>query len=174
MLGKCARWCHNKSVGLLVLRVSLGAFFLAHGIAKFQNMELMVDFFASLGLASFWVYVVAVSESLAGAMLIVGAFSWVAAAMITVDMAVAIFKVTGPNPQGQDFLPHFVSGWGTNLIYAAAALCIAWCGAGRWSLTAMWLRRKGMACRDCKADHGMGHNCPDCKDGHEASAAPQA
>lgn len=169
MLCKCNKYLHNKSVGLLLLRIALGTFFLVHGISKFQNMDSVVAYFNSIGLVAFWAYVVAVSEVIVGLALILGAFLWVAAFLLTVMTAVAIYKVTGPNPQGQTFLIHYISSWGTNVIYAAAAICVASCGAGRWSLNAWMMRRWKMNkdCIDCRADHGMGHNCPTCPPEHQ-------
>jgi uncharacterized membrane protein YphA (DoxX/SURF4 family) len=167
VLGRCAKTCHNKGIGLLVLRLSLGAFFVAHGTVKFQNMEMMQQFFASLGFQPWMAPLVAVVEILSGLALILGAFVWPAAVGITIIMALAVLKVTS-KAQG-DELTQFITGWGPNLIYAAAALCIAWCGAGRYSLTAWHLKRKGMAegvCRDCKAGHGVGHDCSECPPSH--------
>jgi putative oxidoreductase len=154
-------------LGLLLLRVPLGAFFIAHGINKFQNMAAMETFFASLGFGPFWPKLVAVTELFSGVAILSGAFLWVAAPLITIVMAVAIWKVTASAPG--PLLTNFISGWGPNVIYAVAALALAFIGAGRWSLTAWWLRRKGMdqSCKDCRADHGMGHNCPACPGEHK-------
>jgi uncharacterized membrane protein YphA (DoxX/SURF4 family) len=145
----------------------LGAFFIAHGVSKFQNMAMMKEFFGSLGLPAWTAVLVACAEVFSGTALLLGAFVWIAAPLITIVMLVAIWKVTSKAPG--NILLSFISGWGPNLIYAAAALCIAFCGAGRYSLTAWWLRRKGMQkdCRDCKAGHGMGHDCPDCPADHQ-------
>jgi putative oxidoreductase len=167
ILGRCWRWCHNKAVGILVLRLVLGAFFISHGLAKFQNLEQMKAFFDSLGLMPWMAILVACAEILSGTALILGAFVWVAATLISIVMAVAIWKVT--SQASGPLVIGFISGWGTNLVYAAAALCIAFCGAGRYSLTAWWLRRRGLkkeACRDCMAGHGLGHDCPDCPPTH--------
>lgn len=169
---RCNKYFHNKSVGLLLLRLSLGSFFLVHGISKLQNMDSVVAYFNSIGLVTFWAYVVSISEIIVGLTLILGIFLWVAAFLLTVMSIVAIYKVTGPNPQGQTFLIHYISSWGSNLIYATAAICIASCGAGRWSLNALWMRRmmkdgKDDMCVDCKADHGLGHNCPNCPSEHQ-------
>lgn len=166
-MGRCSRWCHNKAVGVLVLRLMLGVFFLGHGISKFQNMEMMKGFFGSLGLPPWTAIVVACAEVFSGAALVLGAFLWIAAPLITIIMLVAAWKVGAKYPG--DALTTFIAGWGPNLVYAAAALCLAFCGAGRYSLTAWYLRRKGMQgdCRDGKASHGIGHDCPDCPPEHQ-------
>lgn len=154
-VGKCWRWCHRKSVGLLVLRVALGAFFLAHGISKFQNLAIMQEFFVSIGLAAWMAPVIAAVESLAGLALILGAYLWPAALGIIGVMAVATWKVTGLNVYGQSWLLHYVSGWAPNAIYAAAALALAFTGAGEYSLTAWCLKRCPVLCRFCRMDHGI-------------------
>jgi putative oxidoreductase len=184
MFGKCYKWLHNKSVGVLVLRIALGAFFLGHGISKFMNMDQVLPFFASIGLNSFWTYVTATSEVVVGVSLILGIFLWLAAFLLVVMSAVAIIKVTGPNPSEQPFLIHYISSWGSNVIFAAAAVCVAFCGAGRYSLAALWMRRRmkmvcvdcktenkadcehNKVCVDCQSDHGLGHNCPTCPPEH--------
>lgn len=129
---------------------------------------MITQFFASIGFQNpLWAKFVATGEVVAGAALIFGAFLWPAALFITGLMLVAIWTVTSKAPG--DRLINFINGWGRETIYASAALCLAWCGAGRWSLTAWWLRRKGLraaACRECLATHGVGHDCPDCPAEH--------
>jgi putative oxidoreductase len=144
-VGKCCSWGHNKNIGVLILRLALGVFFIAHSTAKFQNMGVMTAFFGQLGLAPFWPYIVATAEMVSGLALVLGVFLWLAAFLITVVMTVAVVMVMGPNPANQPFILHFISGWGPNVIYAAAALCLAFCGPGRFSLNAWWMRRRGMA-----------------------------
>jgi putative oxidoreductase len=161
MLGKCTSWCHNKSVGLLVLRLALGSFFVAHGIAKFQNIDATVAMFGTWGISPLLTKITAAAEVLAGAAFVLGAFQWIAAAIITTVMVVAIVKVTGAPVQGQPELLHFIFGWGPNMVYAATAVALAFCGAGRWSLTAWYMKRKGIACHMCKVDHG-GAGCANC------------
>lgn len=165
--GKCWKWCHRRSLGILVLRVVLGAFFLAHGISKFENLAAMKEFFASLSLATPFASFVAIVEILSGTALILGAWLWPAALGITVIMTVAIWKVTGKNIYGQPLLIHFISGWAPNIIYAAAAIALAFTGAGKYSLTAWYMRRyRGEdSCRECQVNH-------DCEPTETAAPAP--
>lgn len=165
-MGMCCRWCHNRALGQLLLRLALGGFFIAHGVSKFINMTDMIAVFGEWGLASYWAYIIATTELLAGLALVLGAFVWLAAALIVVEMAVAIYVVIIPNTVGQDFLPRYIFGWGQNLIYAVAALSLALSGSGKWSLTGEWLKRRGMACKKCRSDHGMSADCKDCETAH--------
>ncbi len=162
-MGRCWKWCHDTSVGLLLLRVVLGAYFIGHGIAKLQYMDSTISAFNQWGfpaaLTGVFSYVVAVSELLAGSAIVLGAFLWPAAALIIIIMTVAISVVVGPNPDNDPALIHFVFGWGMNLIYAAAALALAFTGAGKWSLAGWWMRRHGANCMQCKADHGLQYEC---------------
>lgn len=161
-MGKCWRWCHNKSLGILLLRLALGLFFIGHGVSKFLNMTDMVAVFAQWGLASYWVYIVTFSEVLAGLAFVLGAFVWVGALLVVVEMAVSIILVIIPNTVGQTFLSRFLFGWGPNIIYAIAALALAFTGSGRYSLTAMMMKRKGAGCKECMGGHGMYEKCKDC------------
>ncbi len=165
-MGRCYRWCHNKSLGQLLLRLALGGFFIAHGVSKFINMTDMIAVFGQWGLPSYWVYVVTFSELIAGLAFVLGAFVWFGASLVLVEMAVAVYMVIMPNTAGQDFLPRYIFGWGQNLIYAMAAVSLAFTGSGKWSLTAMWMKRRGANCKDCKADHGMMAQCKDCDTEH--------
>jgi putative oxidoreductase len=171
-MGKCSAWCHNKSIGQLLLRIALGSFFVAHGVSKFINMKDMVGVFSDWGLAQFWAYVVAVSEIVAGLTFLAGAFVWIGAALIVVEMAVAMWIVIIPNTTGQDALPRFIFGWGQNLIYAMAAVSLAFTGSGKWSLTGWWMRRNGASCINCKADHGMNGSCKECDVEHGKHGMP--
>ncbi len=172
-MGKCYRWCHNKSLGQLLLRLALGGFFIAHGVSKFLNMTDMIAVFGQWGLASYWAYVVATVEVVAGLAFVLGAFVWVGATLVVVEMAVAIYLVIIPNTAGQSFLPRYIFGWGQNLIYAISALSLAFTGSGKWSLAGWWMKRKGGncckggCCADCKADHGMMESCKNCEVEHD-------
>lgn len=154
-IGKCWGWCHNKSIGQLVLRLVLGLYFIGHAVAKLQSMSGTVVMFQQWGFAPVLAYAATISELLAGAALVLGVFLWFAAVLITVVMAVAVYFVTGPNPDGEPMLFHFIFGWGPNAIYAAAAIAMAFTGAGKWSLTGLLMRRKLAMCNQCNIDHGI-------------------
>ena len=78
---------------MLVLRVSLGTIFLAHGLQKISGFEGIVKFFASIGLPAVLAYAVTTIETVGGAFLILGLFTRTAATGIIMVMLGAIFTV---------------------------------------------------------------------------------
>lgn len=86
---------------ILVLRVSLGLLFLAHGLLKLLVFTLpgTAQFFTSVGLPGFIAYVVAPMEIIGGVLLIGGIYTrWVALALFPI-LVVATLKV------------HLANGW---------------------------------------------------------------
>ncbi len=63
-----------RDYGIAILRIALGAMFLAHGLLKFLVFTLAgtAGFFESVGFPGFTAYIVAPAEVLAGVALIVG------------------------------------------------------------------------------------------------------
>ena len=171
--GKCHRWCHNKGIGLLILRVMLGSFFIAHAVLWIQNASDVAAMFVQAGHASFWAYAEMAVELVAGVAMVVGAFLWVAGPLLVISNIAIIFAFIRPSLvlQQVPFVEGYLSAWGEYAIFAAAALALAFTGAGRYSLAAWWMRRRGMwKCRDCASDHGMEcrhcdwGRCSDCKE----------
>ena len=86
---------------VLMLRVSLGVLFIAHGLLKVFVFTLpgTAQFFGSVGLPGFMAYPVTFVEVVGGAALLVGFYSrWVAIALFPI-LLVATFNV------------HWASGW---------------------------------------------------------------
>lgn len=153
--GHCKGWC-NKHSGQLVLRVTLGVFFLAHGVLKFMDMENTLAFFASLGFPSFLGYFVAGSEVIGGVALVLGMFTCVFGILLAVIQLVAVYKVTARIP-APSALIAFAMGYGMNLVLVAAALSVAFTGPGRMSLFG------GKCCINCRHDKNCG-DCSSCGD----------
>ena len=124
-------------LGLLALRVVLGLVFLGHGAQKAfgafggPGLAGASGFMASLGLrpARFWAAVAAFGELLGGALVLLGLFTPVGAALIVATMAVAIAKVHGPKGF---FIQN--GGYEYNLVLLVAALTLAATGAGAYSV----------------------------------------
>jgi putative oxidoreductase len=129
-----------QPLGLLVLRVVLGAIMAAHGYPKvFGGLQGFAHFVESLGLP-FWLgYVAAFTEFVGGLLLLFGVLTrWVAAALL-VEMIVAMWKVSGHGSflgQSNIHLP---------LLIAGAALLFVFFGGGSASLDRWLFRSRGPA-----------------------------
>lgn len=119
------RWL-NPALGLFLLRLVVGLVFISHGVAKFQNMEGTITFFASLGMPAFLAYFVATVETLGGLALILGLFSRLAGILLAIVMVVAVYSVTWPS-----------GGWTGSeleLTLLASNLALALIGPGAWAI----------------------------------------
>ncbi len=90
------KFTHNTSIGLLILRLVIGAIFIMAGWAKVSNMggaEGTVALFASMGFSTFWAYVASYVELLGGISLVVGYGSKISSVLLSITMIVAIYVV---------------------------------------------------------------------------------
>jgi len=124
-------------ISALVLRVMLGAIFVAHGGQKLFGMfggdlDGVAAGMASSGLrpGMFFAVLAGVLELAAGLLLLIGLLTPLAGLIITGVMIVAIARVTG---QGGFVMARGV-GYEYNLILIAAAVALAISGPGRLSL----------------------------------------
>ncbi|MES2224220.1 MAG: DoxX family protein [Patescibacteria group bacterium] len=148
----------NKSLGLLVLRLFVGGIFLVHGIQKFMNMDGTIQFFAQIGLNSFWAYVVAFTETLGGTALVLGLFVQYASALLSIVLLVAIimvkYKFGGPTLLGK-----FAAGE-VDLALLGANLALVCAGGGRYALSKFCkCHKEGGTCKVCSV---MGCETGDC------------
>ncbi len=124
-------------LGLLALRLTLGAVFLGHGAQKAfgafggPGFAGATGFVGSLGFrpAPVWAALAVGGELVAGMLLVLGLFTLLAALLVLGTMAVAIAKVHGPKG-------FFVQngGFEYNLVLIIAALAVAAIGPGAFSL----------------------------------------
>lgn len=126
---------HNKSAGLLLLRITLASIFIYHGFAKVSDMSSTVMFFGTLGFAPFLAYFVAWLELLGGIALLLGVYVREIAVSFAIIMLVAIFKV---------HLNDSLSVLEGKVLLLVLALSFILTGSGKYSL----LKDKG--CEDCK------------------------
>lgn len=118
----------DANIGILILRVFIGAAMMTHGCAKlFGGMEQFTGFVTSLGVPAPQVmaYLAALSESLGALLLAIGLLTRPAAFMIICTMSVAVFGALG----GQPFAKQELA-W----LYLVPALMFLLKGAGKWSL----------------------------------------
>jgi uncharacterized membrane protein YphA (DoxX/SURF4 family) len=116
---------------MLVLRVAVGAVFLAHGIAKFQGgVDGVAGFFSKVGIpfASVMAWVVSLVETIGGAFLILGFSTQISAALIAFIMIVAVVAVKASK--------GFISGYELDVSLFAGAIALLLQGAGKYSVDA--------------------------------------
>ena len=127
----------TSDLGLLALRLMLGLVFLGHGAQKAfgafggPGLAGATGFMASLGLrpARFWAATAAFGELVGGALVLLGLFTPIGAALIAITMAVAIVKVHAPKGF---FIQN--GGYEYSLVLLVAALTLAATGAGAYSV----------------------------------------
>lgn len=138
----------NKGLGLLILRVFIGSIFLVHGIQKFLNIVPTTEFFTQIGLNSFWVWVVAFTETIGGALLILGLFTQYASLLLSIVIVVAVtlvkYKYAGPTA-----LDKFAAAE-VDLALLGGLLALMFSGSGRYSLS-RWCKchKTGADCKVC-------------------------
>jgi putative oxidoreductase len=113
-----------QPVGLLLLRLALGIIF----IPKLTHPNAMHGFFVQHGLPGYFVTVAGVLEVFGGGLIILGFLTRVAALLLAIEMAVAIWKV---HSAGGYMAVH---NYEFPLVLAAACLALATVGAGRASV----------------------------------------
>jgi putative oxidoreductase len=117
----------------LLLRVALGALILLHGAAKLTGGPgFVLDLVSKAGLPSVLAYGVYVGEVVAPLLLIAGVWTRAAAAVVAVNMVVAVLLVH----TGEFFALSKTGGWALELqgLYFVVAVVVALLGAGRYSL----------------------------------------
>lgn len=132
--------------GLTVLRAAVGTVFLAHGGQKLfalwggGGLSGTAAYFAGLGLEPAWPMAVAAGsiEFIGGILLVLGAFTVLASAVVALEMLVAIWMAD----LGRAFFinwaqtPGVAHGYEFNLTLIAALICLALAGPGALSLDA--------------------------------------
>lgn len=119
---------------ILILRVSLGLLFLAHGLLKVFTFTLpgTAQFFESLGFPGFMATPVALAEIVGGVLLIAGIYTrWVALGLFPI-LLVATFKVHGGNGW---LFTNAGGGWEFPALFAIACLVQFLLGDGAFAIS---------------------------------------
>jgi putative oxidoreductase len=124
----------------LPLRIMLGIVFLYHGYPKMltaKGFKGHVQTVKSIGFrpAAFWALCSAVAEFFGGLGLLFGAFTRIAAALIAINMFVALYASIFQ--WGRKF-SIIEQGYEYELVLIAAALTLAFLGAGPYSLDVLY------------------------------------
>ena len=131
-----------KPVGLLLVRVVLGAALIAHGYPKLFQSAPFLEIFPKMGFPAWTVYVAGTVEFLGGALLVMGLLMRWAALFISGQFAVAFWMVhwkmaeRGPLGflgQGGDEYP---------LLICVVAFLLMTLGAGTFSLDRLIFKEK--------------------------------
>lgn len=123
-----------NSAGLLVLRAVVGVTFLLHGLDKLGDLGAVEQNFDGLGIPAPAVMApfVALTETIGGALLILGLLTPLAGLALAINMLVAgLTAHTGNGFFAQD------GGYELVLVLGAASLSLALAGAGRFSVDHM-------------------------------------
>lgn len=150
------KWC-SPNLALLILRLSLGIIFIAHGLSKINNMDATIGFFGSFGIPAVFAYLVAGVEFLAGIALILGVYTWVAGILIAIIMVFAIVLVKS---KGGDIMKAEL-----DFMAFASAITIAFIGPGKFTVFKTKSKYCALGCSDGKCESGdsCGDKC--CKGG---------
>lgn len=125
----------NLNLGLLLIRLSLGATFLFHGWMKVSNMDATVAMFASMGIGTLLTYVAAYTEVLGGLAILFGIATRFAGFMLAILMIVAIAVVHFKN--GFDMSK---GGYEYQLLILVSVIAIGLVGPGKYSLHDKWCK----------------------------------
>ncbi len=116
---------HNSDLAWLLLRGGLAIIFLSQGISKLNDLPGTVAFFAALGLPAIVAYLTAIVETLAGAAVLLGVYTRLAAFGLAVIMIGAIVSTKAQGGIGS-FQFEFI------LLIISLALIFA--GPGKYSI----------------------------------------
>jgi putative oxidoreductase len=123
----------SDDTGKLILRLTIGILILLHGISKLSNgIGSISGMVASQGLPGFFAYGVYIGEVLAPVLLIIGLFTRPAAAVVAINMLVAIWLAH----MGTIATLGKTGGWALELqgLFLFGAVAVIFLGAGRLSV----------------------------------------
>ena len=124
---------HTDDAGKLVLRVTLAALLLFHGVSKLSSgIGFVGTMLANAGLPAFLGYLVYVGEIVAPLMILFGVATRGAAAVVAINMVVAVLLVH----MGELFTLSATGGWALELqgMFMFTAIAVVLLGAGRYSV----------------------------------------
>ncbi|MBD3799894.1 MAG: DoxX family protein [Campylobacterales bacterium] len=123
----------NDDLARLLLRLSVGTLMLFHGVHKLlHGISHIKGMLQANGLPGWLGYGVFVGEVIAPVMIILGLYARIGAALMAVNMAVAIALVGGLFPLELTKTGGPVSEMA--LLYLFAALALFFCGPGRYGI----------------------------------------
>lgn len=120
-----------KPLGLLVLRVALGASFLFHGYPKLSDPARALKAFPGYGFPGYFAYISGILEVFGGGLLIAGLFTRGIALLLAIEMGVVLGRTILPSAGIYGFGRYELP-----LLLGAAAFALVTTGAGLLSIDA--------------------------------------
>ena len=123
----------NTDLGLLILRIAIGALMLFHGIAKLKGIGFIEGMLTQKGLPAFLAYGVYITEIIAPILIIIGYRMRLASLVYILGVLTAIFLVHASHI----FTINQHGGWGIELLglYLFGALALFFTGAGNLAVS---------------------------------------
>jgi putative oxidoreductase len=135
-----------KPLGLLVLRVVLGASFMFHGYPKLTDPQHLLRTFSALGLPGYSTYILGLLEVFGGGLLIAGLLTRAVALLLTMESGMILYKMILPS-EGLKGFGHFEM----PLLLTAMAFALVTTGAGVISVDAFTFESGKKSVRKIKA-----------------------
>jgi len=126
---------HNHSLGLLILRLTVGCLMLFHGVAKImhpESLNYISGMLSGYGLPSMLAYGVYIGEVIAPLLLIIGLYARYAGLILVINMGFALVLAH----TGDVFMLGEHGGWSLELqaFYLFGGLAIVMLGSGRFAV----------------------------------------
>jgi putative oxidoreductase len=120
-----------KPLGLLVLRVALGASFIFHGYPKLSDPAHALKAFPAYGFPSYFAYISGILEVFGGGLLIAGLFTRGVALLLTLEVGLVLSRTIIPSVGFYAFGRYEMP-----LLLGAMGLALVTTGAGAISIDA--------------------------------------
>jgi putative oxidoreductase len=120
-----------KPLGLLILRVALGASFIFHGYPKLKDPAHALKAFSGYGFPSYFAYIFGILEVFGGGLLIAGLFTRGVALLLAIEVGLVLGRTIVPSVGIYAFGRYEMP-----LLLAAMALALVTTGAGLISIDA--------------------------------------
>ncbi|EIA07172.1 DoxX family protein [Flavobacterium frigoris] len=123
----------NTDLGLLILRIAVGALMLFHGIAKLSGVSFIEGMLEGKGLPSLLAYGVYITEIIAPILIIIGYRTRLA----SLAFIFGLLSATALVHLGDLFKLNQNGGWELELIglYLSGALCLFFTGSGKHAVS---------------------------------------
>lgn len=134
-----------KPLGLLVLRVALGASFIFHGHPKLNDPSHALQEFAGYGFPGYFAYIFGILEVFGGGLLIVGLFTRGIALLLAIEVGLVLGRTVLPSVGVYAFGKYEMP-----MLLGAMALALVTTGAGAISIDAFTFESRRKSSRKFK------------------------